>query len=60
MNQSDLIFLKDLYNALRTITTSDRNTITMGKCLEALGEFVIEKNAELQRQQCEVVEKEEE
>ena len=48
MTKNDFIFLNDLYNALRTITTSDRNTITMGRCLEALGEFLNAKKIEFQ------------
>ena len=51
MNNQDFIFLKDLYQALRTITTSDRSTIVMGKCLEALENFLAEKQAELIQQQ---------
>ena len=49
MTKNDFIFLNDLYNALRTITTSDRNTITMGRCLEALGEFLNAKKIEFQQ-----------
>lgn len=50
MNNQDFMFLKDLYQALRTITTSDRSTIVMGKCLEALESFLTEKQAELIQQ----------
>ena len=51
MDKQDLVFLTDLYNILRTITTSDRNTILMGKCLEALGDFLVTKQQEIKEQE---------
>lgn len=50
MSSQDFMFLKDLHQALRTITTSDKSTIVMGKCLEALEGFLLEKQAELIQQ----------
>lgn len=46
MNKQDLLFLNDLHQALRTVTTSDRSTIVMGKCLEALENFLNMKQQE--------------
>lgn len=51
MDKQDFIFLSDLHQALRTITTSDRSTIVMGKCLEALENFLITKQEEVKKEE---------
>lgn len=46
MNNQDLQFLADLRQALYTISTSGRDTMIMGRCLESLDQFIIDKEKE--------------
>lgn len=47
MNEQDFKFLTDLRSALYTISTTGRDTMIMGRCLESLDQFIIEKKQEM-------------
>lgn len=47
MNEQDFQFLTDLRSALYTISTTGRDTMIMGRCLESLDQFIINKEKEM-------------
>lgn len=47
MSEKDLQFLTDLRSALYTISTIGRDTMIMGRCLESLDQFIINKQEEM-------------
>lgn len=47
MNNQDIKILTDILNALSYIPTQGKNTVIMGKCLEALEGFILDKQEEI-------------
>ena len=47
MNKQDLIRLNQIYNTLCLIETKGESSIYMGRSLEALKEFIVQKEQEI-------------
>lgn len=48
MNKEQLTYLSQLYNTFCLVNTCGKDTVLMGKCLEAFENFLLEEQKELE------------